>query len=154
MVFRLMASVDALEQKPFGEFTLDIYLSNYSQIIDKIDLANQPKLLMPISTITGAQQKLNGNKFRNWKWIGSNVLANWFRGIAFVAIITLRWSYHYSIPASKATLNSIQKFGRVFTKIRSIFFKRLNFHVFFFRKMFSSIGIIYFSFSLYIKVLF
>ena len=45
---RLMA--DALEQKPFGEFTLDIY----SQIIDKIDLANQPKLLMPISTITGA----------------------------------------------------------------------------------------------------
>ena len=50
MVFRLMASVDALEQKPFGEFTLDIY----SQIIDKIDLANQPKLLMPISTITGA----------------------------------------------------------------------------------------------------
>ena len=52
---------DALEQKPFGEFTLDIY----SQIIDKIDLANQPKLLMPISTITGAQQKLNGNKFRN-----------------------------------------------------------------------------------------
>ena len=45
MVFRLMASVDALEQKPFGEFTLDIYLSNYSQIIDKIDLANQPKLL-------------------------------------------------------------------------------------------------------------
>ena len=60
-----MASVDALEQKPFGEFTLDIYLSNYSQIIDKIDLANQPKLLMPISTITGAQQKLNGNKFRN-----------------------------------------------------------------------------------------
>ena len=94
---------DALEQKPFGEFTLDIY----SQIIDKIDLANQPKLLMPISTITGAA---------NLMAINSGIESE---SVRFGQLV----SRHCIIaPADRITtskqLYSTQKFGGVLVSLK------------------------------------